>query len=323
MGEDHTLSESLMHPRRSLGNRYRSQAEKFLRLGDDVGNLSWAEQSAKQSILYDFTNEENWRVLIRIKILMEDSEGARSVLSDLFSVLGRDPELMSQLSEIDIVESCEDLLEGAFLSDPLDPDKWWSGICDEPEELRGFSERLRILDVSDQRSNILYSRRLERLRDGGYEDEFLDLSRVLLSQRPTNHESWEQLGMLYERRQNYDEAWLCYDQANVVYPRSSARDRFRERMESRIGGFTEKPWREPSISDRSQFLSRLGRLSRKGDHDDVRPPNDEENLEVSHLDVLRQQGRNTEAFFLARSMAAQGVEGAKELVAEILRDLDG
>ena len=106
MEEDHTLSESLQHPRRSLGNRYRSQAEKFLRLGDDVGNLSWAEQSAKQSVLYDFTNEENWRVLIRIKVLMEDSEGSRSVLSDLFSVLGRDPELMSQLSGIDIISSC-------------------------------------------------------------------------------------------------------------------------------------------------------------------------------------------------------------------------
>ena len=323
MEEDRRLSESLQHPRRSLGNRYRSQAEKFLRLGEDVGNLSWAEQSAKQSVLYDFTNEENWRVLIRIKVLMEDSEGSRSVLSDLFSVLGRDPELMSQLSEIDFVASCEDLLEGAFLSDPLDPDKWWSGICDKPEELRGFSERLRSLDVSDQRSNILYSRRLERLREGGYEDEFLELSRVLLSQRPTNHESWEQLGMLYERRQEYDEAWLCYDQANVVYPRSSAREGFKERMEARVGGSAEKPWREPSISDRSQFLTRLGRLSRKEAHDDEKPPNDEQDLEVSHLEDLRQQGRETEAFFLARRMAAQGVEGAKELVAEILRDLDG
>ena len=323
MEEDRRLSDSLQHPRRSLGNRYRSQAEKFLRLGDDVGNLSWAEQSAKQSVLYDFTNEENWRVLIRIKVLMEDSEGSRSVLSDLFSVLGRDPELMSQLSEIDFVASCEDLLEGAFLSDPLDPDKWWSGICDKPEELRGFSERLRTLDVSDQRSNILYSRRLERLREGGYEDEFLELSRVLLSQRPTNHESWEQLGMLYERRQEYDEAWLCYDQANVVYPRSSAREGFKERMEARVVGSAEKPWREPSISDRSQFLSRLGRLSRKEAHDDEKPPNDEQDLEVSHLEALRQQGRETEAFFLARRMAAQGVEGAKELVAEILRDLDG
>ena len=323
MEEDNTLSESLQHPRRSLGNRYRSQAEKFLRLGNDVDNLSWADQSAKQSVLYDFTNEENWRVLIRIKVLMGDSEGSRAVLSDLFSVLGRDPELMSQLSGIDIISSCEDLLEGAFLSDPLDPDKWWSGICDKPEELQGFSERLRTLDISDQRSNILYSRRLERLREGGYEEEFLDLSRILLSQRPTNHESWEQLGMLYEKREEYDEAWLCYDQANSVYPRSSARERFRERMESRVSGSVGKPWREPSISDRSQFLSRLVRLSRKEDHDDVRPSSDEEESEVSHLEALRQQGRNTEAFFLARRMAAQGVEGAKELVAEILGDLDG
>lgn len=323
MEEEHTLTESLQHPRRSLGNRYRSQAEKFLRLGEDLGNLSWAEQSAKQSILYDFTNEENWKLLIRIKVLMQDSEGARSVLSDLFAVLGRDPELMSQLSEIDIVASCEDLLEGAFLSDPLDPDKWWSGICDKPEELRVFSERLRGLDISDQRSNILYSRRLERLRKGGYEDEFLELSRILLSQRPTNHESWEELGMLYERRQEYDEAWLCYDQANAVYPRSTARERFRERMESRVGGVTENPWREPSVKDRTQFLRRLSILSRKESHEDEVPSKDEENLEMSDLEALRQQGRRTEAFFLARRMAAEGVDGAKELVEEILGDLDG
>ena len=321
MKEDNTLSESLQHPRRSLGNRYRSQAEKFLKLGDGGGNLSWAEQSAKQSVLYDFTNEENWRVLIRIKVLMEDSEGARSVLSDLFSVLGRNPEFMSQLYEIDIVASCENLLDGAFLSDPLDPDKWWSGIHDKPNELQVFFERLRTLDVSDQRSNILYSRRLERLRKGGHEDEFLELSRVLLSQRPTNHELWEQLGMLYERREEYDEAWLCYDQANVVYPRSSARERFRERMEARVGGFAEKPWTEPSITDRSQFLSRLGRLSTKEDDDELLT-NEEEDSEVSRLEALRKQGRDTEAFFLARRMAAEGVLGAKELVTEILGDLN-
>ncbi|MGB0832825.1 MAG: hypothetical protein ACPGRV_03415, partial [Candidatus Thalassarchaeaceae archaeon] len=98
---------------------------------------------------------------------------------------------------------------------------------------------------------------------------------------------------------------------------------FRERMEARLGGSAEQPWREPSITDRSQFLSRLGRLSRKEAHDDVRPPNDVENLELSDLEDLRQQGRDTEAFFLARRMAAQGVEGAKELVTEILGDLDG
>ena len=76
---------------------------------------------------------------------MQDSEGARSVLSDHLLFWEGIRSSMSQLSEIDIVASCEDLLEGAFLSDPLDPDKWWSGICDKPEELRGFSERLEVL----------------------------------------------------------------------------------------------------------------------------------------------------------------------------------
>ena len=51
-------------------------------------------------------------------------------------------------------------------------------------------------------------------------------------------------------------------------------------------------------------------------------PSDVENLELSDLEDLRQQGRDTEAFFLARRMAAQGVEGAKELVTEILGDLN-
>ncbi len=44
---------------------------------------------------------------------------------------------------------------------------------------------------------------------------------------------------------------------------------------------------------------------------------------MSDLEALRQQGRGTEAFFLARRMAAEGVDGAKELVEEILGDLDG
>tara|TARA_B100000945_G_scaffold313905_1_gene310692 strand:- start:3498 stop:4472 length:975 start_codon:yes stop_codon:yes gene_type:complete len=324
MEEDPALSESLQHPRRSLGNRYRSQAEKFLKLNaDDLNNLSWAEQSAKQSVLYDFTNEENWRTLIGIKVLMKDSDGARSVLSDLFSVLGRDPELMSQLSEIDIIDSCEKMLEGVFSSDPLDPDKWWGGICDKPEDLVRFSERLRGLDISDQRANILFSRRLQRLRTSGFEDEFLELSKILLSQRPTNHESWEELGMMYERRGEFDEAWLCYDQANVVYKRSSARERFRERMESRVGGLNEKPWREPSIKDRSTFLYRLGELSKKEELFEDKKLNEESQQEISDIDRLREQKKDSEAFFLARRLAAEGVEGAKEMVTEILRDLDG
>ena len=61
------LGSSLQHPRRSLGNRHRSQAEKFLKSNDDKSNLSWAEQSARQAV-YDFTHPENWRTLLTIKL---------------------------------------------------------------------------------------------------------------------------------------------------------------------------------------------------------------------------------------------------------------
>ena len=52
---DVDINQKLQHPRRSLGNRHRSQAEKFLKMEKNLKNLNWAEQSAKQSVLYDFT----------------------------------------------------------------------------------------------------------------------------------------------------------------------------------------------------------------------------------------------------------------------------
>ena len=108
MEDEVGLSTTLQHPRRSLGNRYRSQAEKFLKIaGDDPRNLSWAEQNARQSVLYDFTNEENWKILMKIKVILGDSDGARAVLEDLFTVLGRDPMLMGQLKDIEFIHSCE------------------------------------------------------------------------------------------------------------------------------------------------------------------------------------------------------------------------
>ena len=44
--------DDLQHPRRNLGNRYRSQAQKFVRLAkNDPGrkdsNMQWAEQNAR------------------------------------------------------------------------------------------------------------------------------------------------------------------------------------------------------------------------------------------------------------------------------------
>lgn len=324
MRDYEVLSKTLQHPRRSLGNRYRSQAEKFLKIEDDSGNnLSWAEQSAKQSVLYDFTNEENWKILIKIKVLMRDSEGARAVLADLFSVLGRDPELMMQLANQDIIGSCEGLLSAAFSTDPLDPDIWWEKIGGDPEEMGAFSERLKGLDVSDQRANVLFSRRLERVRRGGFEDIFLELTRVLLSQRPINHEAWEGLGMVYERRGQYDDAWLCYDQAESVFPGSTARERFKQRMESMVAGSGGDPWIVPSISDRAAFLDRLGSISKPKQEKAVEIIDEIQELGAfSKIDRLRGEGKVTEAFFLARRMAAEGIEGATEKVAELLQEME-
>lgn len=325
MRDHEVLSKTLQHPRRSLGNRYRSQAEKFLRIKDDSeNNISWAEQSAKQSVLYDFTNEENWKTLIKIKVLMRDSEGARAVLADLFSVLGRDPELMMQLENQDIIGSCEGLLSAAFSTDPLDPDIWWKKIGGDPEEMGAFSERLKGLDVSDQRANVLFSRRLERVRRGGFEEIFLELTRVLLSQRPINHEAWEELGMVYERRGQYDDAWLCYDQAESVFPSSTARERFKQRMESMVAGSGGSPWIVPSISDRAAFLDRLGRISNPKQEKETEIIDEMEELGTfSKIDRLRVEGKITEAFFHARRMAAEGIEGAAEKVAELLQEMEG
>ena len=322
---DTEISESLQHPRRSLGNRYRSQAEKFLKLRlENHSNLSWAEQNARQSVLYDFTNDENWRTLIKIKVLMKDTEGALAVLGDLFSVLGRESDLVMQLSGQEIIDSCQDLLEAALTEDPLDADQWWNKTKKSEAEIQEFKKRLRSLDISDQRANILYSRRIEKLRVAGLEDDFLELSRIILAHRPNNHEAWEQLGMLYERREEFDEAWLCYDQAQTVSPINSSRDRFKERMVSLFQGKGISPWKKPNVSDRSIFLDRLRDLTKIEDEIDhverVKLGSDEGDF--ARINDLRQQGKLSEAFFLARRLATEGLEGSKEIVDELLGELD-
>ena len=323
--EDLEITQSLQHPRRSLGNRYRSQAEKFLKIREESPtNLRWAEQSARQSVLFDFTNEENWKILMRIKVIMEDSEGAKTVLEDVFSVLGRDPDLMSQLGSVEISKSSEDLLNAVFSNDPLDPDLWWEKIGSDVRMIDEFSERLKILDVSDQRANLLFSRRLERVRRNGNEELFLELSRHLLAQRPKNHEAWQELGRMYERRGEYDEAWLCYDQSQTIFPESKSRDRFRERIADSIEGRGAIPWNKPSISDRKSFLDRLRNLSTSGHQ--VQGSNelvDVSSSPFAEIDELKSAGRLTEAFFLARKMAVEGKDGAEDIVIELLGELDG
>ena len=92
------------------------------------------------------------------------------------------------------------MLDAAFKIDPLDPDKWWLKIKNNDKEIGKFSERLKLLDVRDPRANILFSRRIERLKKSGYEDLFLELSKHLLSQNPSNFELWIELGKLHERK---------------------------------------------------------------------------------------------------------------------------
>ena len=124
----------LQHPRRNLGSRHRSQADRFIKLAkkdpdrmDD--NLAWAEQNAQQAVLYDFTDERNWRCLAEIKHIRSDGEGLALVLEDLFVVLGRDPNQLVQLKDIDHLEMGLELLEAAFLTDSLEPENWFSALC--------------------------------------------------------------------------------------------------------------------------------------------------------------------------------------------------
>ena len=320
------INQKLQHPRRSLGNRHRSQAEKFLKISQSSENLNWAEQSAKQAVLYDFTNPENWIILTRIKILKGDKEGIRAVLKELFTILGRDPELLSQLKNIDLTENGMDLLNAGLRIDPLDPDKWAKEVLGNDDETEQFKKRVEALDLRDVRANILFSRRIERLRDFDNEDMFMYLSRIILAQRPSNHETWNELGKLHERRGEFDEAWLCYDQAQTYFPTLKVRDRYKERMEAKMDGKANIPWKEPGVKNRVDFLKKMQDMSApKNFTENLEEEVGEKQLEIDEYQKIanfREQGNLSGAFFLARQLAAEGDENGKILVKEIMEEMD-
>ena len=323
-------ADLLQHPRRNLGNRYRSQAQKFARLAskdpdrfDD--NMAWAEQNARQALLHDFTDERNWRCLADIKVVVQDGNGLCAVLEDVFIILGRDAEQIDQLKDVNFLLVGLELLEAAFSRDPLDPDTWWSNFLESDSienELDDFAQRCRRLDFSDQRANIVYGRRLERIRTGGHENLFIELARHLLAHRPNNHELWMELGRLYERREEMDEAWSCYDHVQQLQPHQTVRDSFLERITGRLMGEEEKPWTTPSIEKRSQFLEQMLQLSQRissmeQEVEATIPVEDE--LISSHPDLERLQslmdaGDVSEAFFLARRLVSQGEVWAEDWV---------
>ena len=318
------VSRRLQHPRRSLGNRHRSQAVKFLSLADsELQNLEWAEQSARQAVLHDFTNPHNWRILVQVKLTTGDDSGIRAVLNELFTILGRDPEALSQLDGVSMIESGSAILEASLKVDSLDPDEWWASISQSDDGLVEFIERINNLDLSDQRANLLFSRRLERIRDTGMEEQYLELSRVLLAQRPSNHEAWAELGRMHERRSEYEQAWMCYDQAQTHFPDKAVRDRFRARMEAKMDGRASKPWKEPGVTMRVDFLKRMQKLATPID-EKSRVAKEEDAIASDPLEEIRRllsEEHTAEAFFLARRMAAEGTSGAVELVEAIREEM--
>jgi tetratricopeptide (TPR) repeat protein len=307
-----------------LGNRHRSQAVKFLKISENSENLNWAEQSAKQAVLYDFTNPENWIILTKIKIIKGDIEGIRAVLKELFTILGRDPELLSQLKDINLIKNGMDLLNAGLKVDPLDPDKWAKEVVGNDEETQKFKNRVEKLDLRDIRANILFSRRIERLRDFNNEELFIHLSRIILAQRPSNHETWNELGKLHERRGEFDDAWFCYDQAQTYFPTIKVRDRYKKRMEAKMDGGATIPWKEPIVKNRVDFLKKMQNMSTpknfRGNLEDEQEQL--ENDDYLKITTLRKQGNLSGAFFLARQLAAEGDEEAKILVKEIMEEMN-
>lgn len=82
-----------------------------------------------------------------------------------------------------------------------------------------------------------------------------------------------------------------------------------------------KPWKTPEISDRVLFLERMRELASPGVN---QHHTDEVNDggALSEVAFLRAEGKVTEAFFLARSLATEGVEGAELEVRRLLREIN-
>ena len=328
----------LQHPRRNLGNRYRSSAQKFANLAQkdpdrSRENYAWAEQNARQAILHDFTDERNWRCLAELKVANKDGDGLHAVMEDVFSILGRDPEHLDQLKGIDFLAVGRELLEAAFSRDPLDPDSWWLLIIESEEKpekasafsitLSEFSERCKRLDFRDQRANIVFGRRLERIRTSGNENLFIELARHLLAHRPNNHELWMEMGRLHERREEIDDAWSCYDHVQQLRPHLEVRDQFLARLKESMDGKDASPWSGPSVTHRDAFLESMVALTKRVSTPEhiVNEVVEEEAVTV-HLDRVRLEALidaedYQQAFFMARRLVANGEDWAEDILREI------
>ena len=310
----------LQHPRRNLANRYRSQAEKFVKLARKDPerrneNMAWAEQNAQQALLHDFTDERNWLTLVHVKRSRDDRDGIHRCLEDLFIVLGRDPDRLQELNQIDMLTHGHGLMSASLTEDPLHAEEWWERMTSK-EAIEDFAQRCRRLDFRDQRANIIFGRRMQKLRGNGMVDLFLELSQHLLAHRPSNHELWLEMGRLHEQRSEFDDAWLCYDHVQSLRPHLLERDKLLERLTKRMDDKIK--WAPPAENIRDKFLRRMEDLAKvvgKQESLDEEIPDDEinvENQEQVRLESLLELGNSEEAFFLARRLLSGGEEWARE-----------
>ncbi len=302
-------------PKKSLGDRHKSQAQKFYKLAqknkeNNFENLNWAEQSARQAILYDYTNFQNWEVLLQIKLELEDESGIYTLLEDLLSVLGKDIDFIMQLKEINILPSCMDLFYSILKREPLNADKWWERIQSEEYNLEEFIGRCKTMDFRDRRSNIIFGRRLERLRKHGFNDVFSSLVPYLLAHRPDNFELWIELGKHHESLEDYKKALMCFDQALEFKPLDKNKSRLSAIINKK---FKSEHVQHPTTDEILSFQNRLKKLasSHKTELviDTVKSEGFNE-LELK-LEGLIQNNNFQEGFFMARSLMAEGEEWAK------------
>jgi len=299
-------------PRKSLGDRNRSQAHKFFKLSKKYSaqrfeNLEWAEQSARQSILYDYTNFQNWELLLVLKNELNDESGIYALLEDLLSVLGKDSELIEQLRSIDLIPSCFDLFSSILKREPLDADVWWDQIKNDEDKLEEFIERCKMMDFRDRRSNVIFGRRLERVRMHGLNDVFSELMPYLLSHRPDNYELWIELGKHHESLNDYKNAWMCYDQVLEFNPRDNNKSRLSSILNKRFKNIDEI---KPNINDEFSFHSRLEKLTLTIKNTDVLDENEVPIEKVNELELKLKKLIETknfqEGFFMARSLLSEG-----------------
>ena len=303
-------------PKKSLGDRHRAQSHKFFKLSlndseNNYENLEWAEQSARQSILYDYTNFQNWELLLKIKLKLADESGIYALLEDLLSVLGKDIDFITQLKKINILPSCVDLFNSILKREPLDADIWWEGIQSGVFDINEFIERCEKMDFRDRRSNIIFGRRLERLRKNNFDEIFSSLMPNLLAHRPDNFELWIELGKHHESLGEYKDALMCYDQVLEFLPT----DKNKSRLTSFINNkFDNKHDFLPDKREYFSFHNRLRDLASKIDRTDFSVQTETpklDNLELK-LKELVDHNEFQEGFFMARSLISEGEIWARE-----------